>query len=92
MMTTTACRVLNLAGLGIPVHGLPGPALLGESGTQILMVASGEAGEPAPGVHALFGRPSDGSSLEGGLHALILTVQDSTVRTAVLSCASTSDA
>lgn len=46
MATTLATRVLNVAALGFPVHGLPGPALLGESGAQIVMLVSGDDGEP----------------------------------------------
>lgn len=47
MTAITAHRVLNVTALGIPVHRLSGPALLGESGTQMLVLVSGEDGEPA---------------------------------------------
>lgn len=46
MAAITAVRVLRIAAVGIPVHGLPGPALVGESGAEVLVSVSGDDGEP----------------------------------------------
>lgn len=46
MTASTGTQMLDITALGIPIHGLPGPALLGESGAQIVISVSRGDGSP----------------------------------------------